>query len=187
MRYIGLELLSIVTNVARAVLNNELEQIKGISKTSATLLLQKFKSVKNIKEKTEEELAAEVLGSAKSKIVYNYFHLKTKASSDFAIQTYIKNKKKYRIEIQPRFKIQYPMKNRCEDKRNLPLITSLQLTEFIQQISNVTNTRINIKIFVKQKASPKIRRAFKNIFIALITPQILFVIKYLFFNILTFQ
>ena len=58
---------------SKGSLTNELEQIKGISKVTATLLLQKFKSVKNIKEKSEKELS-DVLGIAKSKLVYNYFH-----------------------------------------------------------------------------------------------------------------
>jgi excinuclease ABC subunit C len=58
---------------SKGSIRNELEQIKGISKITAGLLLKKFKSVKKIKEKTEEELQ-DVLGSAKSKIVYNYFH-----------------------------------------------------------------------------------------------------------------
>jgi excinuclease ABC subunit C len=52
---------------------NELEQIKGIGKNTADILLKKFKSVKKIKELTARELALEI-GQSKSRIIYNYFH-----------------------------------------------------------------------------------------------------------------
>jgi excinuclease ABC subunit C len=52
---------------------NELEQIKGISKVTANKLLKKFKSVKQVKEKTLEELS-ETIGSSRSTLVYNHFH-----------------------------------------------------------------------------------------------------------------
>ncbi|MEO6820355.1 MAG: excinuclease ABC subunit UvrC [Ginsengibacter sp.] len=52
---------------------NELEQIKGIGKNSADILLKKFRSVKKIKELTSRELAL-VVGQSKSRIVYQYFH-----------------------------------------------------------------------------------------------------------------
>jgi len=58
---------------SKGSIKNELEEIKGISKITADLLLKKFRSVNKIKEKTEEELQ-ELLGVAKSKLVYNYFH-----------------------------------------------------------------------------------------------------------------
>jgi len=58
---------------SKGTLVNELEQIKGISTKTADELLKKFKSVKNIKDKSEEELA-EVIGKSKSKLVFNYFH-----------------------------------------------------------------------------------------------------------------
>lgn len=51
---------------------NELEQVKGIGKASANLLLKKFKSVKNIKTQCENELAA-VVGKAKAAVIINYF------------------------------------------------------------------------------------------------------------------
>lgn len=51
---------------------NELEQIKGIGKQTASQLLQTFRSVKNVKEKTLEEIA-EVIGLAKAKVVRAYF------------------------------------------------------------------------------------------------------------------
>jgi excinuclease ABC subunit C len=58
---------------SKGSLANELEQIKGIGKSTADGLLKKFKSVKNIKEKTIEELAAEV-GLSKATIIARYFH-----------------------------------------------------------------------------------------------------------------
>ncbi|MES1214240.1 MAG: excinuclease ABC subunit UvrC [Bacteroidota bacterium] len=50
---------------------NELEEIQGIGKATADLLLKEFKSVKNIKEKTIEEMTI-LIGKAKAKIVYDY-------------------------------------------------------------------------------------------------------------------
>ncbi|MBL7701826.1 MAG: excinuclease ABC subunit C [Ferruginibacter sp.] len=44
---------------------NELEQVKGIGKSTADLLLKEFKSVKNIKTKSLEDIAA-VIGKAKA-------------------------------------------------------------------------------------------------------------------------
>ena len=51
---------------------NELEDITGIGKSTVNLLLKEFKSVKNIREKSSEELA-KVIGKAKAKIVTGYF------------------------------------------------------------------------------------------------------------------
>ncbi|MBN9300077.1 MAG: excinuclease ABC subunit C [Filimonas sp.] len=51
---------------------NELEQIKGIGKQTASQLLQTFRSVKNVKDKTLEEIAG-VIGLAKAKVVKAYF------------------------------------------------------------------------------------------------------------------
>jgi len=51
---------------------NELEHVDGIGKGTIDMLLKKFKSVKNIKEKNAEELA-EVIGTSKAKIIINYF------------------------------------------------------------------------------------------------------------------
>jgi excinuclease ABC subunit C len=47
---------------------NELEQVKGIGKATADLLLKEFKSVKNIKTKTVEDIAA-VIGNAKAELL----------------------------------------------------------------------------------------------------------------------
>jgi excinuclease ABC subunit C len=51
---------------------NELEQIPGIGKATADLLLKEFKSVKNIQGKSFEELK-HVIGDGKAKIVSGYF------------------------------------------------------------------------------------------------------------------
>ncbi len=52
---------------------NELEKIDGIGKASIDLLLKKYKSVKNIKEKSEEELT-QVIGASKAKIIAKYIN-----------------------------------------------------------------------------------------------------------------
>ena len=51
---------------------NELENIEGVGKATIDLLLKKYKSVKNIKEKSVEELSS-VIGLSKAKIITNYF------------------------------------------------------------------------------------------------------------------
>jgi len=51
---------------------NELEGIKGIGKETAGLLLKEFRSVKNIRAKSGEELAR-LIGNAKAKIVFDFF------------------------------------------------------------------------------------------------------------------
>ncbi len=57
---------------SKGTFKNELEQIKGIGKATANMLLKEFKSVKNIKEKTEEEIAR-IIGKAKADIIIQYF------------------------------------------------------------------------------------------------------------------
>ena len=57
---------------SKGTFKNELEDIPGIGKSTTDLLLKEFKSVKNIREKSSEELA-KVIGNAKAKIVYTYF------------------------------------------------------------------------------------------------------------------
>lgn len=54
---------------------NELEDIPGIGKASADILLKEFKSVKNIREKTPEELEKRV-GRSKAQLIVNYFSQK---------------------------------------------------------------------------------------------------------------
>ncbi len=51
---------------------NELEDIEGIGKATIDVLLKKFKSVKNIKAKTLDELT-EVIGKSKGLLLVNYF------------------------------------------------------------------------------------------------------------------
>ena len=51
---------------------NELEQIKGIGKATADMLLKKYKSVKNIREQSEEEIAA-VIGKSKALLLKQHF------------------------------------------------------------------------------------------------------------------
>ena len=49
---------------------NELENIKGIGKDTADILIKEFKSVKNIKQKTESDLE-KIIGKAKAKLVFH--------------------------------------------------------------------------------------------------------------------
>ncbi len=58
---------------SKGTFKNELEEIPGIGKNTADLLLNEFRSVKNISLKTEEELAA-VVGKAKGRLVFKYFN-----------------------------------------------------------------------------------------------------------------
>ncbi len=57
---------------SKGTFKNELEEIPGIGKATADILLKEFRSVKNIREKSMEELAEKV-GKAKSVIIYNHF------------------------------------------------------------------------------------------------------------------
>lgn len=57
----------------RETIKTELSLIKGISEASANKLLSEFKSVKQIKETSLEELAT-VIGPAKAQLVFNYYH-----------------------------------------------------------------------------------------------------------------
>ena len=58
---------------SKGTFKNELEGIPGIGEKTATQLLQRFRSVKNIKVLTERELTA-VIGLSKARVVWNYFH-----------------------------------------------------------------------------------------------------------------
>lgn len=58
---------------SKGTIKTELSDIKGISDVTAQKLLRAFGSVKQIREKTEAELAAEI-GKAKANLVYLYFH-----------------------------------------------------------------------------------------------------------------
>lgn len=57
---------------SKGTFKNELEQIKGIGKATAGLLLKEFKSVKSIKEKSREEIAG-LVGNAKAALIVEYF------------------------------------------------------------------------------------------------------------------
>ena len=56
---------------SKGALKNELEHLDGIGKATIDMLLKKFKSVKNIKEKTLDELA-EIIGTSRAKIIKDY-------------------------------------------------------------------------------------------------------------------
>jgi excinuclease ABC subunit C len=58
---------------SKGTFKNELEEIPGIGQKTATELLQRFRSVKNISRLTERELTG-AIGQSKAWIVYNYFH-----------------------------------------------------------------------------------------------------------------
>jgi excinuclease ABC subunit C len=57
---------------SRGTFKNELENINGIGKQTATMLWKEFKSVKNIREKSVEELAI-IVGKAKAELVKSHF------------------------------------------------------------------------------------------------------------------
>jgi len=58
---------------SKEFIKSELENIKGVGAKTQELLLNKFKTVKRIKELKIVELT-DVLGNKKAEIVYNYFH-----------------------------------------------------------------------------------------------------------------
>ena len=53
--------------------HSDLDDIKGVGKSTKEKLLKHFKSVKRIKEASEAELAV-VVGPAKTKVLNDYFH-----------------------------------------------------------------------------------------------------------------
>ncbi|HEX6190779.1 MAG TPA: excinuclease ABC subunit UvrC [Chitinophagaceae bacterium] len=60
---------------SRGTFKNELEDIPGIGKNTAQLLLKELKSVKNIRQQPEEKLAS-IIGKAKARMVIAYFNSK---------------------------------------------------------------------------------------------------------------
>ncbi|MEO6837305.1 MAG: excinuclease ABC subunit C, partial [Ginsengibacter sp.] len=64
---------------SRGTFVNELENIKGIGKNTADILLKKFRSVKKIKDLPIESLE-ESIGKSKATIVYDYFNVKKNES-----------------------------------------------------------------------------------------------------------
>ena len=57
----------------KGTFKNELETIKGIGSSTATQLLQTFRSVSRIKQLPLEDLEKEI-GTAKAKLVWQHFH-----------------------------------------------------------------------------------------------------------------
>ncbi len=57
---------------SKGTFKNELEQIKGIGKATANLLLKEFKSVKNIRITGEEEIE-KIIGPSKTNLLIKYF------------------------------------------------------------------------------------------------------------------
>ncbi len=57
---------------SKEFLKSELESIKGVGQKTIENLLIKYKSIENIKKKTEEELSL-IIGKSKAKIIINYF------------------------------------------------------------------------------------------------------------------
>ncbi|HLO80278.1 MAG TPA: helix-hairpin-helix domain-containing protein, partial [Chitinophagaceae bacterium] len=58
---------------SRGTFRNELEDIKGIGRSTADMLLKEFRSVKNVSDLTMEQLAKSI-GAAKAKLVYEHFN-----------------------------------------------------------------------------------------------------------------
>lgn len=56
----------------KGTLKTELTEIKGVSDTTANKLLSHFKSVKRVKEASEEELAS-VIGKSKAKVIIEFY------------------------------------------------------------------------------------------------------------------
>ena len=58
---------------SKGTFKNELEEIKGIGKNTANQLLKAFRSVKNVKDQTADDLA-NVVGVSKAKIIKEHFN-----------------------------------------------------------------------------------------------------------------
>ena len=57
---------------SKGTFKNELEDIPGIGQSTTDFLLKEFKSVKNIREKSVEDLS-KLIGKAKAKVIIDYF------------------------------------------------------------------------------------------------------------------
>ena len=57
---------------SKGTFKNELENIKGIGKSTAETLLKEFKSVRNIQTKSQEEIA-QIVGLSKAKVITSHF------------------------------------------------------------------------------------------------------------------
>ncbi len=58
---------------SKGTFKNELEEIPGIGKTTATQLLRKFRSITAIRNQSIDDLSQEI-GAARAKLVWDYFH-----------------------------------------------------------------------------------------------------------------
>ena len=58
---------------SRGTFVNELENINGIGKSTADMLLKKYRSVKRIKDLSAETLE-ETIGKSKAAIIFEYFN-----------------------------------------------------------------------------------------------------------------
>jgi excinuclease ABC subunit C len=56
---------------SKGAFTNDLEQVKGIGKATANALLKEFRSIKNIKERSFEEIET-IIGRSKATLVTNY-------------------------------------------------------------------------------------------------------------------
>jgi excinuclease ABC subunit C len=66
---------------SKGTFTNELEQIEGIGRRTADLLLKQFRSVTKIRQLKEEELAL-VIGAAKAKLVFDHFAVDKKGKKE---------------------------------------------------------------------------------------------------------
>jgi excinuclease ABC subunit C len=57
---------------SKGTFKNELEEINGIGKATAEMLLKKFKSVKKVKEATREQIE-DLIGKNKTELIINHF------------------------------------------------------------------------------------------------------------------
>lgn len=62
---------------SKGTFKNSLQDIKGIGSTTVNMLLKTFRSINNIKQQPEEELA-KIVGSSKARLVKNYFDSENK-------------------------------------------------------------------------------------------------------------
>lgn len=58
---------------SKTMLVSELDDIKGIGKTTSSLLIKHFKSIRKIREADMESLTA-VIGASRARLIYNHFH-----------------------------------------------------------------------------------------------------------------
>jgi len=64
---------------SKGTFKNSLEDIKGIGSSTANMLLKTFRSVNNIKNQSEEELA-KLIGASKARLVKNHFNSEEKSA-----------------------------------------------------------------------------------------------------------